>query len=437
MGQSESTAAAGESATGHVQAGAVVNGVHMRAGYHVVQVQPHSPAAHAGLCSYVSKKKAQWARFEPHASRQFDFVLAADGQLLEREDETFRTILAQSGSGGVELTVYNLRDESTRRLRLVPQRNEANNGQQVVGISIRFTDFQSVEEHVWHVLDVYPRSPAVDAGLVARSDYIVGTPDLQFADAEDFFTFVEANMRQPIRLYVYSAATDSVRLVSITPNNQWGGHGCLGCDVGFGYLHRIPKRPSAAAAADAEPALQQQQLHAHSHAHGHAHAHADAPERRLHPLMIPTAAGFQQQPQLATVPPPTRAVVDATGATAPQQQQQQYKPLSFITVSDDELNKPPPGPPPTTPYIAAPPKAAPVIQAPPTRFMPLGVAATPAASHHAHEHGAGCSHSHSHAHDEPAAPAAAAAAQQPLQPQAPAPFQMPPDASGGFSPIPF
>jgi hypothetical protein len=30
--------------------------------------------------------------------------------------------------------------------------------------------------------EVYPKSPAVDAGLVAHSDYIVGTPDQQFAD---------------------------------------------------------------------------------------------------------------------------------------------------------------------------------------------------------------------------------------------------------------
>jgi hypothetical protein len=26
------------------------------------------------------------------------------------------------------------------------------------------------------------------------------------------------------------------------PNHEWGGEGSLGCDVGYGYLHRIPKR---------------------------------------------------------------------------------------------------------------------------------------------------------------------------------------------------
>ena len=126
----------------------------------------------------------------------------------------------------VTLRVYNSRDERLREATLVPTRHWAGDG--LVGISIRFCNFASVAEHVWHVLDVYPRSPAVDAGLEARSDYIVGTPDQQFADGEDFFTYVEVNMRRPIRLYVYSSATDAVRLVTITPDDNWGGNGCLG-----------------------------------------------------------------------------------------------------------------------------------------------------------------------------------------------------------------
>ena len=28
----------------------------------------------------------------------------------------------------------------------------------------------------------------------------------------------------------------------IVPNHEWGGNGSLGCDVGYGLLHRIPRR---------------------------------------------------------------------------------------------------------------------------------------------------------------------------------------------------
>ncbi len=29
----------------------------------------------------------------------------------------------------------------------------------------------------------------------------------------------------------------------ITPNAEWGGEGSLGCDIGYGLLHRIPNKP--------------------------------------------------------------------------------------------------------------------------------------------------------------------------------------------------
>lgn len=31
--------------------------------------------------------------------------------------------------------------------------------------------------------------------------------------------------------------------VALIPNTDWGGEGCIGCGIGYGYLHRIPVRP--------------------------------------------------------------------------------------------------------------------------------------------------------------------------------------------------
>lgn len=45
---------------------------------------------------------------------------------------------------------------------------------------------------------------------------------------------------QWVQLYVYNVDMDCVREVTLTPNSAWGGDGCLGCDIGYGYLHRIP-----------------------------------------------------------------------------------------------------------------------------------------------------------------------------------------------------
>ena len=81
-------------------------------------------------------------------------------------------------------------------------------------------------------------------------------------------------MRRPIRLYVYSASSDNVRLVTMTPNDEWGGNGCLGCDVGYGLLHRIPR--TLAALHQQQQQLREQHHHDHDHQNhdGHAHSHA-------------------------------------------------------------------------------------------------------------------------------------------------------------------
>ena len=47
---------------------------------------------------------------------------------------------------------------------------------------------------------------------------------------------------RPLKLYVYNSNMNSCREVVITPNNAWGGDGSLGCSLGYGYLHRIPRK---------------------------------------------------------------------------------------------------------------------------------------------------------------------------------------------------
>ena len=42
-------------------------------------------------------------------------------------------------------------------------------------------------------------------------------------------------------LYVYNTGVDVVREVKITPNRGWGGEGLLGCELGYGVVHRIPR----------------------------------------------------------------------------------------------------------------------------------------------------------------------------------------------------
>lgn len=69
-----------------------------------------------------------------------------------------------------------------------------------------------------------------------------GVGDLLFDGPDEFFEIVLHNEKRPVRIYVYSVRTESVREVIITPDRSWGGDGCLGCGVAAGLFHAVPPR---------------------------------------------------------------------------------------------------------------------------------------------------------------------------------------------------
>ncbi|KAL6730289.1 hypothetical protein Aduo_001272 [Ancylostoma duodenale] len=188
-------------------------------GYHVLRVQDNSPGQAAGL--------------EPF----FDFIVSIGNIRLDKDNDTMKEILKQHVEKPIELTVYNSKTQTVRQTTVVP--SELWGGQGLLGVSIRFCSFDGASQHVWHVVSVQPNSPASIAGLQSNTDYILGAESV-LNQADDLIALVQANEGKPLKLYVYNVDTDVVREVSLTPNSAWGGEGCLGCDIGYGYLHRIP-----------------------------------------------------------------------------------------------------------------------------------------------------------------------------------------------------
>uniref|UniRef100_A0A1A7WRQ0 PDZ GRASP-type domain-containing protein n=1 Tax=Iconisemion striatum TaxID=60296 RepID=A0A1A7WRQ0_9TELE len=192
-------------------------------GYHVHGVQENSPALKAGL--------------EPF----FDFILSIGHTRLNKESDLLRDLLKANMEKAVRLEVYNSKSQRVRELEVTPSNMWG--GQGLLGASVRFCSFEGANESVWHVLDVEANSPAALAGLIAQDDFIVGA-DQVLQDSEDFFSLIEANEGKPLKLLVYNTHTDQCREVVVTPNGAWGGEGSLGCGIGYGYLHRIPTRPT-------------------------------------------------------------------------------------------------------------------------------------------------------------------------------------------------
>ncbi|NXB36859.1 GORS1 protein, partial [Eulacestoma nigropectus] len=188
-------------------------------GFHVHGVQENSPAQQGGL--------------EPF----FDFIIAIGHTRLNKENNMLKDLLKANAEKAVKLEVYNIKTMKIREVEVIPSNMWG--GQGLLGASVRFCSFQGANEHVWHVLDVEPSSPAALAGLQPYTDYIVGSDQI-LQESEDFFSLIESHEGKPLKLMVYNTEADSIREVVVTPNGAWGGEGSLGCGIGYGYLHRIP-----------------------------------------------------------------------------------------------------------------------------------------------------------------------------------------------------
>ncbi|KAJ1341800.1 hypothetical protein BSLG_003619 [Batrachochytrium salamandrivorans] len=188
-------------------------------GYHVMQVVPNSPAFKAGLEVY------------------FDYITHVNGMRLDREPMVLASQIRSNIGSPVRLVVFNSKTVSVRDIVVIPEKNDYG----LLGCSVRFCDFNGVQDHIWHIIAVHADSPAETAGLCPQTDYIIGTPHTSLEDKDEFYTLVKKHSGIPLQLYVYNSELDTIREVLIVPNTEWKGEGLLGCDVGYGRLHRISR----------------------------------------------------------------------------------------------------------------------------------------------------------------------------------------------------
>ncbi|CAO3642011.1 unnamed protein product [Cunninghamella blakesleeana] len=207
--------------------GGVNSAEYGRHGFHILKVKENSPAFHAGIEQF------------------FDYIVAINGINLENGDYvTLQNTIKENEDKQIILTIYSSKEVAFRDVSLTPTSNWSNdpNEKSLLGCSLRYCTYERAGEYVWHILDVSPNSPAEMAGIIPHTDYVIGSPQAVLKADDDFYNLVEDNLGNPLRLYVYNTEWDSCREVIIVPNNDWGGSGSLGCDVGFGLLHKIPRK---------------------------------------------------------------------------------------------------------------------------------------------------------------------------------------------------
>lgn len=183
--------------------------------------------------------RTRWGHAPAGLEAFFDFIVAIGNTRLNKDNDTLKELLKANIEKPVKMTVYSSKTQGVREVAIIPSHHWG--GQGLLGVSIRFCSFEGANENVWHILEVQPNSPADLAGMKSDTDYVIGA-DSVLHESEDLFTLIESHEGKPLKLYVYNADTDSCREVTITPNGAWGGQGSLGCNIGYGYLHRIPRR---------------------------------------------------------------------------------------------------------------------------------------------------------------------------------------------------
>jgi hypothetical protein len=137
-------------------------------GYRVMKVFRGSPAARSGF-----------AAFE-------DFIVAVNGSILDGEN-ALSHILSESEGIELQLGVWNCVDNAERSVSLKPAKW---NGPGLLGAAVRYEPIKGAVDCIWRVLDVMPNSPADEAGLVPRSDYVVGTTVQVFRNENALATLV-------------------------------------------------------------------------------------------------------------------------------------------------------------------------------------------------------------------------------------------------------
>ena len=145
------------------------------------------------------------------------------------------------------LTFFSLATRSPRSVTVTPR---PWSGDGLLGLMIRhdtITPFSPLD--TLHVLNVHPNSPAAEAGLVPKADYLLGTPRWMFRGFQqlDGWLAEAEKIGGTDTLLVFNTSTWRVREARVKVRRGWGGNGTLGADVAHGWKHRLPlmeeKRP--------------------------------------------------------------------------------------------------------------------------------------------------------------------------------------------------
>lgn len=188
-------------------------------GFRVLTISKDSPAAHCGLEVF------------------FDFILSVDDRPIADMDAFF-DVIARSESKRIYFTVLSLRTASQRRVACIPQRWS---GPGLLGATVGQERVVDAYSEGLRVVQVMKASPADEAGLHPKTDYLVACSRGIFRDISDFEAAMSAASSMSSEILVFSSIDRSLRTVRLPvarPEDERTES--VGLSLGQGALDSLP-----------------------------------------------------------------------------------------------------------------------------------------------------------------------------------------------------
>lgn len=287
----------------------------------------------------------------------------------------------------IKMSLHAISSKDEPKSSLPPATLKLNINFESLGLTVQSQHMNSAT-FVWKVLNTQQALPAFRALLVPHSDYIIGCDSAFSTDehvhgllsmgGENLLTKTISSYykihletlnddKVPIILYVYNHEYDIVRKVTVHLSRSWcpgGNKGILGCDVGYGLLHRLP---IVVGKFDSSLNVLTDELYQNNEDYSYKFLQPQAPKAssaaifasqptqatEQAPLPPPMSQPFVPQTVNQSLPPPQNPVLKSLATQAP-------LPLAQAPLPPTAASAPPPpmatsAPPPPMATSAAPP----------------------------------------------------------------------------------
>jgi len=247
-------------------------------GLRVLHVEPHSLGHQHGFESWfdyiVRVNNHELPMMYPYLSHS-TYRIADDGTINYGGNETLEQVgmvnfdlLTQeilASAKNVKQITFDVWSAKGGIVRLISvPLAESSTSLESIGLTLQ-SQHLNTATYVWRILATHPGSPGFQAQLIPYSDYVIGCDSISdehphgkgllSSGGETLLSrtiqnYYNHNYTQsledcvPITLYVYNHDYDILRPVTVNLSRSWGqgqNRGILGCDVGYGLLHRIPE----------------------------------------------------------------------------------------------------------------------------------------------------------------------------------------------------